>query len=233
MPDQVQRKGERAGGDAGTTARHDRQVERYPGIAKQLAQLFGVLQLTGEWIGDALMGEIAATGDMTTAQAGPGFGRGAVEAAGGARIDDLLAAGCHVLDQGPLVADQGRVEPCREMTSRGGREGGVERPSLGLPFGQAAIEDRDLMMPVKAQHPPGAPSRRQTDTVIDDDPVTVADTECGDLARKEIGGRDHVRQTRAGLRYVVDIEKHSTRDVALVEVLTRGRGNARQFEGRI
>jgi len=45
MADQVQREGERAGGDARTAPRNDRPVERHPGIAEQARQIVGALQL--------------------------------------------------------------------------------------------------------------------------------------------------------------------------------------------
>jgi hypothetical protein len=96
---------------------------------------------------------------MAAAQSRPGFRRGAVEPAGGARIDDLLPAGREVVDEGASVADHCRVEPRREMALWRARHRHVERPPLGLPFGQAAVEDRDIVVAEEAQHPPGAPGR--------------------------------------------------------------------------
>ena len=39
-----------------------------------------------------------------------------------------------------------------------------------------------------------------------------------------------MREARAGLADVVDVEEHRTRDVAPIVILPRGRGDSRQFE---
>src|SRR6516225_9385498 len=107
MSDQMQREGERTSGDTRAAAGDDRAVECDTGIAKQPCQLFGAFQLAGARVGHVLIRDITATGDMTAAQTGPGFGYGAVKPAGGARIDDLLAVRREVLKEGTMVTDQG------------------------------------------------------------------------------------------------------------------------------
>src|SRR5947209_5215036 len=42
-----------------------------------------------------------------------------------------------------------------------------------------------------------------------------------------------MRQARAGLCDVVDVEEHGTGDVAAIVIFPRRRGNSRQFEGRV
>ena len=56
------------------------------------------------------------------------------------------------------------------------------------------------MVSEEAQHPPGPTGRRQASTVIDDNPVIVADAEPLHLAREQLGRRDHMRQAGARLR---------------------------------
>src|ERR1700746_2675333 len=105
---------------------------------------------------------------MTAAQAGAACGSSPLEPARSTGIDDLLAAGRQVPDQRALVADEGRVKTRRETALRRRRKGGADRPPLGAPLGQTAVEDRDVGVPEEAQHPPGAAGRRQADTVIND-----------------------------------------------------------------
>src|SRR6516164_9469035 len=121
MSDRLQRVGESTSRDTRAAAGDDRAVECDTGIAKQPCQLFGAFQLAGARVGHVLIRDITATGDMTAAQTGPGFGYGAVKPAGGARIDDLLAPARQVLDQCPLVPDQRGVEPRREAALRRAR----------------------------------------------------------------------------------------------------------------
>ena len=78
----MQRKSKRASGDARAAAGDDRAIERHAGIAKQLCQLFGGLQLPGVRVGHTLVRDIAAARYMAAAQTGPGFGRGAVKPTG-------------------------------------------------------------------------------------------------------------------------------------------------------
>src|SRR5271169_4037641 len=79
MPDQVQRKSERTGGDTRTAARDDRAVERNARITEQARERLGIAQPVGLRICDPVVGQVAAARNMASAQAGPGFFGNAVE----------------------------------------------------------------------------------------------------------------------------------------------------------
>ncbi len=76
----------RAGGDAGAAARHDRLVEPDPGLVEQVLQLLGASDPAGLRVGDPVERQVAATRNMALAASRPGLRRGALEAAGGAGI---------------------------------------------------------------------------------------------------------------------------------------------------
>src|SRR5947199_8487896 len=114
---------------------------------------------------------------MTAAQSGPGFGCRTVEAAGGAGVDHLLTPGREIAEEGSLVAHQRGVEARGEGARLRRWYRGVDRPALGLPLRQPAVEDRNFVMPEEAQHPPGAPRRGEPGAIIDDDAVIIADTQ--------------------------------------------------------
>src|SRR5580704_8871725 len=90
LADQIQREGEGASRDPRAATRHDRLVERYPRAGEQGFQLIGAPELLSCWVGDLIERQVAAARDVAAATARPGFLGAAVEAAGGARIDDLF-----------------------------------------------------------------------------------------------------------------------------------------------
>src|SRR6266567_268003 len=195
MADQMERKGERAGRHPRAAAGHDRAIEADPGLLEQQRQLLGAAYLPGARVGDLVERHIAAAWDMAAPPAGPGLFDGAIEAAGGPGIDDLLAGPGEgeVGEQRPLVAHQRGVEMGDETTWWNKRRGGLEWATLRLPFRHPAIEQRDVLVSVEAQHPPRAPGRGQTDAVVDDDPFVIADAALRHFGREPFGRGDHVR----------------------------------------
>src|SRR5438270_10594098 len=110
---------------------------------------------------------------MAPAQARPGFFGNPGVPARGTGIDDLLAPRRQVAEQRLLVANQRRVEPRRKTAGRRVRHGGLEWLPPSAPFGQTAVEERDIVMPEQGQPPPGPTGRRQAGAVVDDNPVVI------------------------------------------------------------
>src|SRR4051794_38775185 len=102
MAEQMGCEGNGAGGDPGAATRHDRPVEPDPGLIEQRSQLLGAPDAAGLRLGDKVERQVAAARNMTLAASRPGLRRGALEAAGGAGIDDLLA-------MHPEIGEQGRL----------------------------------------------------------------------------------------------------------------------------
>src|SRR3954467_2723419 len=101
---------------------------------------------------------------------------GAGEARGRPRVDDLLAAA----DQRPhrrLVHRRLLVEQSGEMAGPMGLAPARQRPPFGLPFLNAAIEQRDSTGAENAKHPPGPRGAVKRAVVVDDYAVAVADPE--------------------------------------------------------
>src|SRR6185437_5727139 len=109
----------------------------------------------------------------------------------------------------------------------------LERSPFALPFRQAAIEQRDIVVAEQAQHPPRAPRRRQPVGVVDDDPVAVSDAAFGHFRGETLRRGDHMGQGGARLSDVVDVEIHRARYVPGIVVLARGRDDPRLLERRV
>ena len=86
-----------------------------------------------------------------------------------------------------------------------------QRTALALPFRQAAVEDRDVLMAEHPEHPPGARRRKQANGVVDDDllpspmPIRRTAAENFSAARqhmgqgvRSVGDRVDVEELRAG-----------------------------------
>jgi hypothetical protein len=151
---------------------------------------------------------------VAQAQAGAGFRHLALEAGGGARVDDLrgLAA-----DQ-PLhvrhVAHQLGVEPGRKMAlATAARLAVPQRTSLGLPFLEAAVQHADVLMAHGAEHPPHARGRVEAFAVVGHDLHAVADAHLLHAAGEQLRGGEHVRQGRGLVGDIVDVEEERARDV--------------------
>jgi hypothetical protein len=82
-----------------------------------------------------------------------------------------------------------------------------QRAVFGLPFGQAAIQHRNLVMAHGAQHPPDAGGGKQSGPVIDHHHVAIADSQRAEVAGEILpasascaAGRWHDRTARPGHR---------------------------------
>jgi hypothetical protein len=90
----------------------------------------------------------------------------------------------------------------------------LRRPSLGEPFGQTAVEHRDVVVPHGAEHPPHPAGAEQAGGVVGHNPVGAGNAEPADGVGEDRGRRQHVRQIARLLGDGVDIEEHRAGDVA-------------------
>ena len=206
-------------------ARDDRAVEPHPGLVEQPAQLLGAPQRAGRGSVTRSNGRLRLPGIWPRRR--PGQVSSAVPSKRPAERASTTCSRC-----GPRSASSAALSRTSSGPEAGGeparrdrRRGGFERPALGLPPRQPAVEQRDVVVAEQPQQPPGAPGRGQADRVVDDDPVVVADAALRHLRGEALGRRDHVRQAGAGLGDVVDVEEHRARNVAGIVILPRGRGD--------
>ena len=159
---------------------------------------------------------------MTAAQARPRLGLHAGEAPGRAHIQHLLGA---ALDDRAHLIEQTHARTIRRRGNVGralGRHApGLDRPALGAPFGQAAIEYRDALMTEHLERPPRARGAELARAVIGDHAIIPPDAERTDRGAKLGRARQHVRQGRRVIRDRVDIEEDGTRQMRRKVLLQR------------
>src|SRR4029453_16685648 len=96
----------------------------------------------------------------------------------------------------------------------------LDRPVLGAPLLEAAVEDRDTLRAEVAEHEPAARSGPEWRIVIDDDAVVTADTEFGHGGAK-VGFRgQHMRRRVGAVRNLVDVEEARPRNMRLEKLGT-------------
>ncbi len=151
---------------------------------------------------------------MAGPQAGPRFWRFAAKTVGRPGVDDLCAAcGDDLAD--PLERCHGVGVLMRsESVRRPGDRAGFERPALGLPFRQPALENEHVLGAEQAEREPHPRRSEHAVAVIGNDGVVVADAElaCGRGERRR--RRQHMRQVARVVGDLVDIETQRTRDVS-------------------
>jgi hypothetical protein len=124
------------------------------------------------------------------------------------------------LHLGPVCPEAlARRERERARWARG-LEAGLERPALGPPAGEAAVEHGDARDPRRDEEPP-QPGRPLADRrVVDDDGDAVVDAEVagGPLESRRVGPREGVGPLRIG-ELLEQVAEDRAGDVALDEVL--------------
>src|SRR5205085_2054307 len=124
-----------------------------------MPQFVGAPELFGLRIGDPVERQVAASRDVTATTPRPKLVGGALKPAGRARVDDLFATARDVGTDRLFVAHQLGAKARGELPRWDAGCTGFERPALGPPFRQTAIEQCDIVVPEQAQHPPGAAGR--------------------------------------------------------------------------
>ena len=149
-------------------------------------------------LGEGAGGRAFRARHVAGAHAGAWLGFLAGEAAGAARIGDLLRASrddaAHLLEGGHGIGIEIGVE------DGGGRfrQVGFEWPAFLLPAVDAAVHDEDVLRAHGAEQPPDTRRGEDAGPVMDDDRIRIRDAELADLGGEEIRRRHRVRQP-AGL----------------------------------
>ena len=145
---------------------------------------------------------------------GRGSGIAAVEAAAAARVEDRAA---DAADQHRLGDDSSPRSTASKRASARVRLALLDRAALGAPFGEAAVEDRDAVGAVMAQHEPAARRAAQRAVVIDDDAVVAADPERHHRRAERRRAGQHVRRGIGVVGQRLDVEAARAGDVGRVK----------------
>lgn len=84
---------------------------------------------------------------------------------------------------------------------------------LGQPFGQAAVQNRDVGLAHQPEQPPDAGGREQPRGIVDHHVMAVAHAHGAQPRDELLGRRGHVRQRRAAVGDLVDVEEAGGGDV--------------------
>ena len=158
-----------AGGDERLVEVDPRRVERGLQIIAALPRAVGVEQFAE--------GQVLRTGDVTGGKTGARVAFLAGETPGVARVEYLLGAAVDIRQYLLLGAHRLRVAPHGEVAVAQRLLAHFERTPLGLPLGEPAVEQRDVVRAEQLQEPPGARRALQRAVVIDDDAAAVAEAQ--------------------------------------------------------
>src|SRR5581483_32970 len=138
--------------------------------------------------------QVTAAGDVPCPQAGTRLGHFALEPLRGAGIDYLLGLlseiGNHLLDASHAL----RIEASLETGGLRRHLAALDGPPFRAPLLQATVAHENLVVPVSAEHPPGAGACDPAAGIIDHHAVGVSDAKPADMAAELFGARKHVRQ---------------------------------------
>lgn len=202
-----------AGGDAGAAGRDQRTGEIDPGAGERFRQ-FGVAAIGAVVVEQRGVGEVGGAGNVSAGDA-VRIRRAAGETLGRPGVEHLLVAAVEIGAHERLVDDEVRGQGGGELRLAGLLGAGGERPPLGAPFSEAAVEDRDLRGAEMPHHPPrprGGPQRR---IVIKDDAAVVADAERLHPHRERARARHHVWARIVVVLQRRQIEEHRAGNVSV------------------
>ena len=145
----------------------------------------------------------------------PGRGSGASPRKRSRRagVDDLRVAELGAGGDLGHVAHEARVAAGGEVAVAQDRDPVLDRPALGAPLRQAAVEDRDVGLAEEAEGPPDPGRAEDAVGVVDHHPVAVADAHGAHAADELLHRRGHVRQARLGVGDLVDVEEARAGDM--------------------
>ncbi len=198
------------GGDSGAAGGGDGLVEVDLFGAEEVAEFVGgfeaaVFDEFGE-------GDAGGSGHVAGAYAGAWLGCCAVEAGGGAGVEDLLVVGDFFFELGEVFYGFG-VEGCVEGGWCAVDGAGFDGEIVLGPGAEASVEDVDVLGAEGAEGPPGSGSGEDALLFVDDDGHVVADAESGHAAGKVFGCGEHVGEWRPVVGEFLDVEEESAGDV--------------------
>jgi hypothetical protein len=165
-------------------------------------------------------GDAGGSGHVAGGQAGARLGCCAVEAGGGAGVEDLLVVGDFVFELGEILYGFG-VEGCVEGCWRAADGAGFDREARFNPGAEASVEEVDLLGAEGAEGPPGSRGRKDALLLVDDDGAVVGDAEGGHAAGEVFGCGQHVGEGGGVVGEFFNVEEEGAGDV-LVEVAGAG-----------
>src|SRR5882757_3739299 len=119
---------------------------------------------------------------MAGAQARPRLGHLALVALVGARIEHLLGAAFEVVDHLLDVARVARIEARLERRRLRRDLSTLDLAAFGTPLLQAAIQDTDVGVSKRQEHPPHAGGRDPAAGIVQHDRIVIAYSEPADIA---------------------------------------------------
>src|SRR5476651_2472620 len=125
---------------------------------------------------------------MSAAHTRARLGLDRLETWNAAGVDDLIGCGfeilCHLLE----ILYQRMVLPRREVARERCGAHVFQRPSFAAPFRQSTVENDNVLVTHRAQHPPGSRSGVDARTVVYNDEISIAESEfahpAGELRRR-------------------------------------------------
>jgi hypothetical protein len=226
----VHREQQDRGGDPAAAGGDDRLGEVDPGLGESRAQA-GVVAKRAVGLEHAPEGQVERAGNVAARHAGTRLGLGAAEAPCAARIEHLLPGADDIGEDVGLAAHLAGAGPRREPAGSHRARAALERPLLGAPLADPAVEDRHLLDPVHPANEPGARRGLHRAVVVDHQPVAVANPDrghaCGELVRR----RQRRRHFAVGVLEALEIEIPRAGDVRILEFLARVAAGIEQVRG--
>ncbi len=87
------------------------------------------------------------------------------------------------------------------------------RPTFLAPLRQTTVENGNILVAHRPQHPPGARTRVNAHTVIDDEQISVAKPKFAHAAGELRTWRQHVGQGARFVGEIVDVEEYRARNM--------------------
>ena len=206
------------GGDARAAGRDHGAVEIDARGLEGASQLAGPEERAVPRV-EPLVRQVEAVRDVTGAQPRARLGLGADKTAVRARVEHLLAAAREVCAHLLEIAHEAPAKTGRVAAPPGRGQARLDGPTLGAPLREAPVENGDPPMAEGAERPPDARRADDATRVVDDDAIGVRDPQPADALRELPRAREHVRQGRAQVGDLVDVEEHGAGDVRLDELL--------------
>ncbi len=224
----------RGGGDPGAAGADERPGRLDAGGAEHRLDLVRPApDAVAVGVDEAPKGDVHAAGDVAPAAHSPRLGIGAGEAARGAVVHHLLGRMLevrqHLLEAPHELGPEAGLEACLRRPDRPI----VERPALGAPLGEAAVEHADVVMAEDAQGPPDPGRAERALGVVDDERVRIADAERTRHGRELLRGGAHVRQAGVCGTHPIEVEADRTWNVAARVLRVAVAAAAGQVEARV
>ena len=159
--------------------------------------------------------KVEASRNVSAAQAGPRLRLRACEAPARAGVEYLFPVRVEIgLDLRDVAHELGPESRAKRSRRRSGGAA-AQRPALGTPLRQPAVEHGDGLVTEDAERPPHAAGGDAVPAPVDHHPVAVADPERADRPGERVRRGQHVGQRAPRVLDLVDVEEDGPGDVGL------------------